>query len=114
MLNNVTDVMKALSDPNRIRIVEMISDKSMCVCEITSVLNLATSTVSKHLSVLRDAGIIEDEKDGKWVNYRLKMPANNEFVQHVLFVLKNWVRDSNTVQRDKNNSCRTDRNQLCK
>ena len=114
MIDTATDVMKALSDPNRIRIIEMLSHKEMCVCEITSVLKLATSTVSKHLSILRDAGIIEDEKDGKWVNYKIKTPTENEYIQHLLFVIKNWVRDSETVQKDKSNSCRADRNQLCK
>lgn len=114
MLINAAKAMKALSDPNRIRIIEILSNKEMCVCEITSVLNLATSTVSNHLSILRNAGIIEDKKDGKWVNYRVKTPAENQYVQHVLFVLKNWVRDSETVQKDKIKSRRADRNQLCK
>jgi len=113
MMNNVTKVFKALSDSNRIRIVEMITDKAMCVCEITTVLGLATSTVSKHLSILRDAGIIEDEKDGKWVNYRLKSPAANEYVQHLLFLVKNWVKDIKIVEQDRNASCSVDRSQLC-
>jgi len=113
MLNDVTKVFKALSDSNRIRIIEMITDKAMCVCEITSILGLATSTVSKHLSILRDAGIIEDEKDGKWVNYRLKSPAANEYVQHLLFLMKNWVRDIEIVEQDRTTSGSVDRNQLC-
>ncbi len=112
-MDDVTKVFKALSDSNRIRIIEMLSEKAMCVCEIRAVLGLATSTVSKHLSILRDAGIITDEKDGKWVNYQLKTPADNEYVQHLLFLLKNWVRSTEIVVQDRNASETVNRNQLC-
>ena len=71
MINQTTQVFKALSDANRLRILNMIVEKPLCVCEITDILELATSTVSKHLSILRDSGLIVDEKNGKWVNYRI-------------------------------------------
>ena len=58
MLKEKAKIFKALSDPNRLRILKMLQTKDLCVCEITSVLNLATSTVSKHLSILRDSGFI--------------------------------------------------------
>ena len=64
-------IFQALSDTNRIRILKMLEMRPLCVCEITDVLKLATSTVSKHLSILRDAGFIIDEKEGRWVNYYL-------------------------------------------
>ena len=62
---------KALSDPNRVRIIKMLEVKPLCVCEIREILDLANSTISKHLTLLREAGFILDEKSGKWVNYRL-------------------------------------------
>ena len=68
MLDKQEKIFKALSDSNRIRIVKMLQRKSLCVCEIKDVINLATSTVSKHLSILREAGLIVDWKDGKWIN----------------------------------------------
>ena len=64
-MRNFIKVFKALSDFNRIRIVKMLQLRPLCVCEIREVLDLATSTVSKHLSILRDAELILDEKDGK-------------------------------------------------
>ena len=70
-MRELVKVFKALSDSNRIRILKMLEVRPLCVCEITEVLKLATSTVSKHLSILRDAGYIIDQKEGKWVNYYL-------------------------------------------
>ena len=69
MENNEMDdlfkIFKALGDKNRLRIIKMSQQRSCCVCEITAVLEIATSTVSSHLSVLKDIGIIVDVKDGK-------------------------------------------------
>ena len=57
-----TKIFKALSDNSRLRILKMLQTKSLCVCEIQDILGLAASTVSKHLSILRDAGFISEEK----------------------------------------------------
>lgn len=71
MLEQQEKILKAISDKNRIRIIKMLQKKPLCVCEIKAVLELATSTVSKHLSILRDAGLISDWKEGKWINYKI-------------------------------------------
>ena len=64
-------VIKALSEENRLRIVLMLKERKLCVCEINDMLDIALSTISAHLKQLREAGIIEDEKDGRWINYTL-------------------------------------------
>ena len=64
-------VMKALSDPNRVKIIKMLEKKEMCVCELTAALGLAQPTVSKHLKQLEDAELVGSRKDGPWVNYSL-------------------------------------------
>jgi len=66
-MRHLIKTFKAVSDPNRIRILKMLEVRELCVCEITEILNLAASTVSKHLSLLRDAEFILDRKEGKWV-----------------------------------------------
>ncbi|MFO7524521.1 MAG: metalloregulator ArsR/SmtB family transcription factor, partial [Ignavibacteriaceae bacterium] len=63
MIEEKTKFFKTLSDPNRLRILKMLQIKPLCVCEITDVLQLATSTVSKHLSILKETGFIIEEKD---------------------------------------------------
>jgi ArsR family transcriptional regulator len=84
-------VMKALSDPNRVKIVKMLALKEMCVCELTSALNLAQPTVSSHLKVLEEAGLARSRKDGLWVNYQLAEPAGNPYAGALLAGLKDWL-----------------------
>jgi len=64
-------VIKAISDLNRVRILSVLNGHELCVCQIIKLLKLAPSTVSKHLSILRHAHLIEDRKDGRWMYYRL-------------------------------------------
>jgi ArsR family transcriptional regulator len=78
-------IFKALGDKNRLRIMKMLEARPMCVCEITAVLNLAPSTVSKHLSLLHEAALIEDRKEGRWVNYTLPGKSLLPFVSEIRF-----------------------------
>ncbi len=71
-LEKLTGVFKALSHPARLWMVEQLFDSEKCVCEFVDVLKLDFSTVSKHLSILRQAHVIEDEKRGKNVYYHLR------------------------------------------
>jgi ArsR family transcriptional regulator len=71
-------IFKALSDPNRLRLVSMIQAHeggAACVCDLTGPLGLTQPTVSHHLRVLREAGIVECEKRGVWAFYRLAPDA---------------------------------------
>lgn len=70
-----TNVFKALAHPSRLFIVEQLARKERCVCELTEMIGADMSTVSKHLSVLKSAGIVLDDKRGLQVYYRLKMPC---------------------------------------
>ena len=64
-------VAKAVADESRARILLFLSHGELCVCQIVEMLELAPSTVSKHLSVLGQAGLIQSRKDGRWIYYRL-------------------------------------------
>ena len=68
-LKTAVDNLKALGHPARLRMLALLKDGELCVCQVTEVLGLAPSTVSEHLSVLRRAGFIEERKEGKWVYY---------------------------------------------
>ncbi len=69
------DILKALAHPSRIFIAEKLSEKPYCVCELTAMIGADTSTVSKHLSILKNAGIITDKKQGTTVYYHLETPC---------------------------------------
>jgi DNA-binding transcriptional ArsR family regulator len=81
-------VIKAMAHPSRLFIIEELAKKERCVCELTDMIGSDVSTVSKHLSVLREAGIVEDEKRGLQVYYNLKMPCILNFFGCVESVLK--------------------------
>ncbi|MCJ7679634.1 MAG: metalloregulator ArsR/SmtB family transcription factor [Candidatus Aminicenantes bacterium] len=81
-------VLKALGHPTRLFIVEEIADKPMCVNELTDKIGADISTVSRHLSVLKNAGLVLDEKRGKQVFYRLRVPCALNFLDCVEAVLK--------------------------
>jgi DNA-binding transcriptional ArsR family regulator len=74
-LTTRANVFKALGHPSRLFILEQLAQKELCVCELTEMIGADMSTVSKHLSVLKGAGIIQDQKRGLQVHYRLKMPC---------------------------------------
>ena len=64
-------ITKALADENRLRALAAVLERELCVCQITELLALAPSTVSKHLSILKQAGLVETRKDGRWIFYKL-------------------------------------------
>jgi len=113
MIEEKTKIFKALSDPNRLRILKMLQTKSLCVCEITDVLKLATSTVSKHLSILKSTGFIIETKDGKWVNYLINPRPSDARISSVLSTLDFWISDDQLIISDKQKVQKVDRNEVC-
>lgn len=111
-MRNYTKTFKALSDESRLRIVFLLSQKPLCVCEITAILQLAISTVSKHLSILREAGFIIDKKDGKWVIYELN-DAADEQIRSLTTLVSDWLANNNSAQQDLVKLAAVDRNKIC-
>src|SRR5437868_11826553 len=72
------ELFHALSDETRLGIIELLRKGERCVCELTDSLDAAQSRLSFHLRVLRDAGIVRDRKDGRWVHYELEPDAFEE------------------------------------
>ena len=86
-------VLKAMAHPTRLFIVDRLSHGEKCVCELTEMIGADVSTVSKHLSILKNAGIVRDEKRGTQVFYRLEMPCVLKFFSCVQSVIKARVED---------------------
>ena len=72
------ELFHALSDETRLQIIELLRKGERCVCDLTDTLDAAQSRLSFHLRVLRDAGIVRDRKDGRWVHYELNRDAFEE------------------------------------
>ena len=86
-------VMKALSDPTRVKILKILERRFMCVCELHTALGIAQSTTSKHLKILEDAGLVASHKDGLWVNYTLADGRQSPYAASLLGNLRHWLND---------------------
>ena len=95
-------VMKALSDPNRVKIIKMLQHKTMCVCEMREALQIAQPSVSKHLKVLEDAGLVSSKKDGQWVDYYLSDGSNSPYVASLLGNLRHWLENEDDIEKLRN------------
>ncbi len=84
-----TNITKALSDENRVRALMMLRESELCVCQLIEMLGLAPSTVSKHMSILRQARLVQARKEGRWMYYCL---ADGDAPEHVLQAVR-WVQD---------------------
>jgi len=93
-MHEFTGVMKALSDPNRVKIIKMLQHKELCVCEIQALLGIAQPTVSKHLKVLDDAGLVVLKKRGLWVYCHLSDGSTNAYVATLLGNLRHWLEET--------------------
>jgi ArsR family transcriptional regulator len=107
-------VMKALSDPNRVKILKMLERDSMCVCELECALGLAQPTVSKHLKVLEEAGLAAYQKDGLWVNYMLADGKRNDYAKRMLGNLKKWLNEESEVRTLVEKLPEIDRAKICR
>ncbi|MFP4451921.1 MAG: ArsR/SmtB family transcription factor [Desulfobacterales bacterium] len=96
-MKKFTRVMKALSDPTRVKILKMLQRRQMCVCEIQEALGVAQSTASKHLKILEEAGLATYKKDGLWVNYTLSDGSESPYAACMLGNLHHWLEDDAEV-----------------
>lgn len=92
-------VIKAMAHPTRLFIVDRLSRGEQCVCELTEMIEADISTVSKHLSVLKNVGIVRDEKRGTQVYYTLLMPCVMNFFSCVRSVIKSRANDQMNLLR---------------
>ncbi len=85
-------VLRALAHPTRLWMAEQLSEGERCVCEFANAVNVDFSTISKHLTVLKQAGIVEADKRGKQVYYRLKVPCVLQFTNCVEAVIESQLK----------------------
>ena len=106
-------VMKALSDPSRVKIIKMLQRKEMCVCEIQDALGIAQSTASKHLKLLEAAGLAKYRKEGLWVIYSLADGSHSPYAASMLGNLRHWLEDDPDVAMLSSRIHSSTREQVC-
>ena len=92
-MREILGVMKALSDENRLRIVAALDGRELCLCQIVELLGLANSTVSRHMSILYQAGIVRSRKDGRWSWFRMADAGSTQAQAAVTLVMRSLVAD---------------------
>ncbi len=100
--------MKALGDTNRFRILMMLTERALCVCEILEVLDIAGGTLSNHLKILKTAGLINDRREGRWIIYELADDNTRTFADLLEMDMKDpgqIVNDRNTLKNINRTVC---------
>jgi len=95
-------VFKALSDETRIRMLTLLSEGELCVCEIMQALDISQSRASRNLGILKDAGLLKDRRDGQWVHYSLNKEGT-AYYSALLELLNNSLNSDKTILKGKEN-----------
>jgi ArsR family transcriptional regulator, arsenate/arsenite/antimonite-responsive transcriptional repressor len=99
-MRELMTVTKALSDQNRVRMLMALERQELCVCQVTELFGLAPSTVSKHLSLLYQAGLVDSRKDGRWIFYRMAGKQAPLAVQKAIEWIKESIRKDPIIAED--------------
>lgn len=99
-------ILKALSDSNRLRIIRLLSGSEKCACEILKNFNFTQPTLSHHMKVLMDCGLVKYRKDGTWIYYRLNMTNANKLVLFLLTIITNNDDEENINIEGHEYDCR--------
>jgi DNA-binding transcriptional ArsR family regulator len=99
-MESVLAIAKALSDENRVRALLALGNQEVCVCQIIELLKLAPSTVSKHMSILKQARLVIGKKNGRWMHYRLPGKAASPVVRQALAWVRQAASDDPSIRMD--------------
>ena len=102
-------VLKAAADPARARMLKLLEGREVCVGDIMDVMSLGQSTISGHLSLLKQAGLVESRRDGRRVYYTLSGRKSNPYAQPMLALMLGWLEDDSLVRADRRRLAIVDR-----
>ncbi|MGC9517174.1 MAG: ArsR/SmtB family transcription factor [Methanomicrobiales archaeon] len=83
-LENTSGKIKAISDPTRLKIIYLLKEGELCVCEINFALDKPQSTISHHLNILKNAGFLKGRKEGVWIHYKLSNPSIINLIENLV------------------------------
>ena len=113
-MRELVKVFKALSDTNRLRILKMLQQKEVCVCELAAVLGIAQPSVSRHMSLLKDASLVQDIRHGQWINYYLNDKTITPYASVLLQLIKQWLNNDPKIIEDIQKIHTQRRQKICK
>jgi ArsR family transcriptional regulator len=93
-------LLRALADRTRLRLLNLIGDREVCVCFFVEILKTSQPKISRHLAYLRRAGIVTSRRDGKWMHYRIKEPPDAT-AKRVFDDVRNWLQTDDAMARER-------------
>lgn len=100
-MHQLQEIFKALSDQTRVRILKLLGEEEICVCELMQVFEMPESTISRHMNILKRAGLVSGRRQGKWVHYSLHAAAFNPYAGSVLGLINDLLEDNEIVKKDR-------------
>jgi DNA-binding transcriptional ArsR family regulator len=116
-LRTTLAITKALADESRIRIIMALRRQSLCVCQITELLQLAPSTVSKHIAILKQAGLVDSRKEGRWIHYYIPPTGVSTQPEEAIRLLTDNLGKNDRIVTDRKRLVeilKVDREVLCR
>jgi len=100
-MKDLLHIFKALSDETRLRILKLLEGGELCICKIMEILDMKQSRVSRHMGILKNAGLVKDRRDGKWVHYSLNPMPENLCCEEVITLLAKCLKEHEVIMRDR-------------
>lgn len=100
-MDDFVNLFNILSDKTRLRIVLLLMERELCVCEIFAALNMSQPRVSRQLAILKQSRLIKDRRAGKWIYYRIDDNLDTQHLRSILNQLKNWLQETPEYKEDK-------------
>lgn len=97
LMNNLVDILKALSDETRLRIINLLYEKELCVCDIMAILQITQTKASRHLIYLKNAGIVKDRRSAQWMFYCILKDDELKFIDDLIL---NNLRNLDLYKKD--------------
>lgn len=100
-MRDLIALFRALSDRTRIRIVKLLEEGELCVCHLMEVLEMSQSRISRHMGILKGAGLVSDRREGRWVYYSLSQEGLNPYIPEIIRCLRGWLNEEGSVASDR-------------
>jgi DNA-binding transcriptional ArsR family regulator len=100
-MNELLTSIKSVSEEIRLRILLLLLDREACVCELMAVFEMAQSKLSHHLIIMREAGLLQDDKRGKWNYYKVNTKSLSPVNRDLVVTIARWLVDDKVIERDK-------------
>ena len=111
MLESTEKLFKIFADKNRLRILKLLEQRKMCVCELAEILGVTQPSISRHLKKMKESGLIGDEQDGFWTNYFLIKGTKEK--ESVMCCIQSLLKGDKIIQDDLKQLKKVDRTKIC-